>query len=188
MMHGHAERPAGSPAAGEPAFLAVGKVRRPHGVTGDVLVEIVTDFPERLQPKVMVYAGEDQTPLIINRKRPHSNGLLLGFEGYSTPEQVGRFRNQILYIKSTDAEELPEGEYYFHQLVGLSVLDENGELLGEVTEIIETGANDVYVVTNDAGCELLLPAIGEVILGVDKKTRSMKVHLLPGLADNGDLD
>jgi 16S rRNA processing protein RimM len=187
-MPGHAKKPAGSPAAGEPAFLAVGKVRRPHGVTGDVLVEIYTDFPERLQPKASVYAGEDHLPLTISRQRFHNEGALLAFDGFSTPEQVGRFRNQILYIKSTEVEELPEGEYYFHELLGLSVLDETGEFLGNVTEIMETGANDVYVITNDAGRELLLPAINEVILDVDLVSKVMKVHLLPGLLDNGDLD
>jgi 16S rRNA processing protein RimM len=188
MTPGHAEKPAGSPAAGGPAFLAVGKVRRPHGVSGDVLVELYTDFPERLQPRTMVYAGENYLPLMINRQRSHNAGVLLAFDDYSTPEQVGRFRNQILYIKSGEAEELPAGEYYFHQLLGLSVYDETGELLGEVTEIMETGANDVYVVTNDVGRELLLPAIAEVILEVDLNSKSMKVHLLPGLLDNGDLD
>jgi 16S rRNA processing protein RimM len=187
-MPGHAERPAGSPAAGEPAFLAVGKVRRPHGVAGDVLVEIYTDFPERLQTKATIYAGEKHIPLTILRQRSHNDGVLIAFDGFTTPEQVGRFRNQILYIKRVDAAELPEGEYYFHELVGLAVTDETGELLGKVTEIVETGANDVYVVTNDAGQELLLPAIPDVILNVDLVSKSMKVHLLPGLLDTGDLD
>jgi 16S rRNA processing protein RimM len=187
-MPGHAEIPAGSPAAGEPAFLAVGKVRRPHGVTGNVLVEIYTDFPERLRPKTMVYAGANHLPLTISQNRSHHNGALLAFDGFTTPEQVGRFRNQILYVKSAQTEELPEGEFYFHELIGLSVLDENDEPLGEVTEIMETGANDVYVVTNDSGRELLLPAIPEVILDVDTASKSIKVHLLPGLLDNGDLD
>ena len=187
-MPGHAERPAGSPAAGEPAFLAVGKVRRPHGVAGDVLVEIYTDFPERLQTKATIYAGEKHIPLTILRQRSHNDGVLIAFDGFTTPEQVGRFRNQILYIERADAAELPEGEYYFHELVGLSVTDETGELLGKVTEIVETGANDVYVVTNDTGQELLLPAIPDVILNVDLVSKSMKVHLLPGLLDTGDLD
>ena len=187
-MPGHAVRPAGSPAAGEPAFLAVGKVRRPHGVSGDVLVEVFTDFPERLQTKATVYAGENHIPLVISRQRYHNDGTLLAFDGFYTPEQVGRFRNQILYIKSGEAIELPEGEFYFHELLGLSVTDETGEHLGEVTEIVETGANDVYVVTNAAGRELLLPAIAEVILDVNLVLKSMKVHLLPGLLDTGDLD
>jgi 16S rRNA processing protein RimM len=188
MKPGHADRPAGSPAAGEPAFLAVGKIRRPHGVAGDLLVEIYTDFPERLQAKSIVYSGEKHFPMTIKRQRHHNDGILLTFDGFNTPEQAGRFRNQILYIKTEEAAELPDGAYFYHQLLGLSVKDETGESLGEVSEILQTGANDVYVIKNDAGRELLLPAISEVILDVDLVSKSMKVHLLPGLMENGDLD
>jgi len=177
------DRPAGSPTAGEPAFLAVGKVRRPHGVNGEVLVEIYTDFPERLQPQKVLYAGKGWLPLTILRRREHHDGLLLAFEGYSTPEQVGRFRNQTLFAAKADAPALPEGEYYQSDLLGMRVNEENGKPLGKLTEILETGANDVYVVTNEAGNELLLPAIAEVILGVDLEKRTMNVHLIPGLVE-----
>jgi 16S rRNA processing protein RimM len=180
-MPGHVKGSAGSPPAGEPAFLAVGKVRRPHGVAGAVLVEVFTDFPDRLQTKAVVYAGETHIPLTIRRQRNHNDGILLEFEDFITPEQVGRFRNQILYIVLADAVDLPEGEFYYHELLGLSVLNETGESLGKVTEIMQTGANDVYVVTNDAGNEILLPAIAEVILDVDLDSKIIKVHLLPGL-------
>jgi 16S rRNA processing protein RimM len=186
-MSRHVERQAGSPAAGEPAFLAVGKIRRPHGVVGDVLVEIYTDFPERLKPMSKVYAGENRLPLSICRQGIHKDGLLLAFDGFTSPEQIGCFRNQILYIKTANAYKLSEGEYYFHELLGLLVIDENGDVLGEITGIIQTGANDVYEVTNDAGRELLLPAIADVIKDVDLVSKSMKVHILPGLMDNTDL-
>ena len=185
-MPRQAKQPAGLPAAGGPAFLAVGKIRRPHGVAGDVLVEVYTDFPERLQPNAVFYAGEAHLPLTIRRQRIHNDGGLLAFDGFSTPEQVGRFRNQILYIAVTDAMELPEGEFYYHELLGLSVMNEMGELLGKVTEIMQTGANDVYVVTNEAGREILLPAIAEVILDVNLDLSKMKVHLLPGLVEDED--
>jgi 16S rRNA processing protein RimM len=182
-MTGRAERPAGSPAAGEPAFLAVGKVRRPHGVTGEVLVEIITDFPEHLQPGTQVHLGDKALPLVIRRQRFHNGMLLLAFDGYTTPEQVGVFRNQVLYIQADQAAELAEGEYYLHQLLGLSVITETGAELGQVTEIIQTGANDVYVVKDQSGRELLLPAIPDVILDVDLDKHCMKVHLLAGLLD-----
>jgi len=181
-MPGRAERPAGSPAAGEPAFLVIGKVRRPHGVTGDALVEIYTDFPERLQPGVEVTMGEDHLPLRIRRRRTHNEGLLLAFENITTPEQVGRFRNQILYTSRKKAPKLPKGEYYQYQLFNLTVEDETGKLLGKITEILETGANDVYEVTDKDGHEILLPAIAEVILDVDLDRKMMRVHLLPGLS------
>jgi 16S rRNA processing protein RimM len=187
-MPGKPKGKADSPTANEPAFLAVGKVRRPHGLSGDVLVEIYTDFPERLQTKAVIYAGESHIPLTIRRQRIHNDGILLAFEEFTTPEQVGRFRNQILFIVGTDAVELPEGEFYHHQLLGLSVLDESGEFLGKVTEIIQTGANDVYVVTDEAEKEILLPAIAEVILDVDLDTKIIKVHLLPGLVEEGNHD
>jgi len=181
-MSGHAERPAGSPAAGEPAFLVIGKVRRPHGVSGDALVEIFTDFPERLQPDVMVYAGEDHLPLTICRRRTHNDGLLLAFENITTPEQVGRFRNQLLYIHRKSAQKLSKGEFFQYQLLNLTVEDDAGRSLGKITDVIETGANDVYEVTDEGGHEILLPAIAEVILNVDLDQKTMRVHLLPGLA------
>ncbi|MBA4379430.1 MAG: 16S rRNA processing protein RimM, partial [Anaerolinea sp.] len=166
-MSGAIERPAGSPSAGEPVFLVVGKIRRPHGLAGEALVEVYTDFPERLLPNTVVFAGEAHQPLTIQRHRMHNKGLLLTFEGITTPVQVGLLRNQRLYIPVVDRPPLEEGEYYHHQILGLSVVDENGQELGKLTEILETGANDVYVVKRSDASELLLPAISEVVLDVD---------------------
>jgi 16S rRNA processing protein RimM len=182
-MSGAKERPAGPPTAGGPAFLVVGKVRRPHGVHGEVVAEIHTDFPEGLNPKKDIYLGEKHVKLVIASQRRHNEGLLLGFEGVTTPEQAGRYRNQILSIASSEVSELPEGEFFFHELLGLEVMDEAGNLLGTLTEILETGANDVYVVTDAIGRELLLPAIPEVVLDVDLDAKTMKVRLIPGLVD-----
>ena len=183
-MSGAKERPAGPPTAGGSAFLVVGKVRRPHGVHGEVVAEIYTDFPELLSLKKAIYISEKHVKLIIASQRPHNEGLLLGFEGITTPEQAGRYRNQILSIATSEASELPEGEFYFHELLNLTVMDEAGNHLGILTEILETGANDVYVVTDSSGQTLLLPAIPEVILGVDLDAKTMKVHLLTGLIGN----
>lgn len=185
-MSGGKDQPAGSPTAGEPAFLVIGKVRRPHGVKGDVLVEIYTEFPERLRPEAVVYVGEEHLPLKISRRRNHNEGLLLAFEQYTTPEQVGRFRNQLLYTAKSDAPELPPGEYYLYEFIGLDVVDEKDVPLGKVSEVLQTGANDVYVVTNESGGELLLPAIAEVVLDVDIAAKKMRVHLLPGLLEEAE--
>ncbi|NCP15757.1 16S rRNA processing protein RimM [bacterium] len=201
-MSAASERPAGSPSAGEPALLVVGKIRRPHGVAGEALVEIYTDFPERLAPETRVFVGPAHQPLTIRKRRPHKDGLLLTFEDITTPEQVGLLRNQLLYIPAAERHPLPEGEYYHHQILGLSVVDENGQELGKLAEILETGANDVYVVTRDdpqypkngytrtgaGGTELLLPAISDVILDVDLPRKTMRVHLLPGLVEEGTSD
>ena len=148
-----------------------------------MLIDVYTDFPERLQPKVVVYAGEAHLPLTISRRRMHNDGLLLAFEDYLNPEQVGQFRNQILYSSRADAPKLADGEYYQFELLGLLVEDESGKELGRITEVIETGANDVYVVTDAKGHEVLLPAIHDVVLDLDMDKKLMRVHLLPGLLE-----
>jgi 16S rRNA processing protein RimM len=180
-MPGKKERPAGSLRTGEPAFLAVGKIRRPHGVHGDVLMQVISQHPDRLSTGKTVYLGEKRIPLTISRRKLHNDGLLLGFEGYEVPEKVGTFRNQFLYITKADATELGEDEYYHHQLIGLIVCLESGETLGQLSEIIETGANDVYVVSTEEGTEILLPATVEVIKKINLEAGKIHVALLPGL-------
>jgi 16S rRNA processing protein RimM len=108
----------------------------------------------------------------------------LGFENITTPEEAGRYRNQVLSILTSEAHALQEGEYYFHDLLGLRVINETGKSLGTLTEIMETGANDVYIVTDPAGTELLIPAIPDVVLDVDLNAKKMMVRLLPGLMDD----
>ena len=115
--------------------------------------------------------------------------MLVKFEGVDTPEQAGLFRNQWLYVKTVDVPPLPDGQIYQYQLFGLRVVDDGGTELGELAEIIETGANDVYVVKDRQGREVLLPAIPAVILEVDLVRRLMRVHLLEGLLpDHGGTD
>ncbi|NOY98470.1 MAG: 16S rRNA processing protein RimM [Chloroflexi bacterium] len=175
----------GSPSRGEPVHLAVGFLRRPHGVRGEILMDVLTDFPERLQPGMQVYVGEEHAPMTLVARRGHAKGLLITFEGIESREAVGNFRNQYVYVLTADRPPLPEGEYYHHQLIGLQVVSEDDRLLGELTTILETGANDVYVVKSESGREILLPAIPAVVLDVDLGRGQMRVHLLPGLLDEG---
>lgn len=177
-LHG---QDAGSPSTGEPVFLVIGKLHRPHGVKGEIVMEIITDFPERLRPGVVVYLGEQRQPLTITRKRPHQQALLLSFQGYDTPESVGELRNELLYVRTEDRPPLAEGEYYHHQMLGLRVISDEGEFLGILTQILDNPANDIYVVQPESGDEILLPAIEDVILNVDLSKRELHVHLLPGL-------
>jgi 16S rRNA processing protein RimM len=172
----------GSPQPGEPVFLAVGKLRRPHGVMGEIIMDVLTDFPERLQVGVLLYGGETYHPLRIRSIRPHDKVLLVAFEGLHTPETVGELRNQFVYVPAADRPPLPEGEFYHHQLIGLRVIDDSGRFLGLISSILETGgANDVYLVTSQDKRELLLPDIKEVVQSIDLMTGEMRVHLLPGL-------
>jgi 16S rRNA processing protein RimM len=161
--------------------LAVGKIRRPHGVHGDLIVELLTDFPERLVEGKVVYEGEKHRELKIRSKRTHQTGLIMGFDGIDTPEEAGQYRNQILYVPTRDVPQPAEGEYFFHQLLDLVVVEDSGVELGTLTEVFETGANDVYVVTDSTGREILLPAIQDVIISIDLEHQRMVVHLIPGL-------
>ncbi len=174
---------AGSPGGGEPAFIAVGKLRRPHGLRGEILMDVLTDFPERLKPGAVLYVGPEYQPVHLKKYRWHRQALLATFEGYEDPESAGVFRNQIVYVKTAECPPLPEGDYYHHQLLGLGVVSEAGEVLGTVTQILETGANDVLVVRPPSGSEILLPLIDSVVLDIDLEAGQMRVHLLPGLLD-----
>jgi 16S rRNA processing protein RimM len=171
----------GSPLTGEPAFLLVGILRRPHGVKGEILMTVMTDFPERIQPGVTFYMGEEHTPVTIASSRHHNKGLIIRFEGFSSRNDVEHIRNQNLFVPVEDRHPLPEGEYYFHELIGLQVITDEGKTLGVITEMIETGANNVYVVHREYGQDILLPAIDEVILEIDIANKIMRVHILEGL-------
>lgn len=179
----------GSPSAGEPVvYLAVGTLRRSHGIRGDILMDVMTDFPDRLKPGSYLYMGDKKQPMKITRRRSHNDGLILGFEGINNAEQTAKYRAQTVYVPAQDRPTLPEGEYYHHQVLGMTVVDEAGKVLGVLSEIIETGANDVYVVTNPDGPirEVLIPALKQVLLDINLETKIMRVHLLPGLVDDVD--
>jgi 16S rRNA processing protein RimM len=173
----------GSP-DGEPVYLVVGFLRRAHGLRGEIIMDLHTDFPERFQGGRKLFVGDDRRPMTLASARPHAKGMLVKFKGIETSEEAGQLRNQWVYVKSSDLPSLPEGKIYQHELLGFQVVEEDGKPLGELVEIIETGANNVYVVRNESGKEILLPAISSVILGTDPARRLMRVHLLEGLIDN----
>lgn len=177
----NAAQPAGSPPKGGSAFLAVGKLLRSHGLRGEIVMDVLTDFPERLRRGVVVYVGEEHQAMRIRSRRAAHTTLLLSFDGYDTPEAVSTLRNQYVYVRAEDRPPLPEGEYYHHQLIGLRVVAEDGQPLGELTQILETGANDVYVVRPEGGADILLPAIESVVLDINLEQGVMRVHVLPGL-------
>jgi len=169
----------GSP-TGEPLYLSVGFLRRPHGLLGEIVMDLHTDFPERMKKGRKIFVGEDHKPMTLTSVRPHQLGLLVKFKDVETPEDAGLYRNQWVYVQTKDVP-LPEGQHYKHEIVGLKVVDENDHPIGELVEILETGANDVYVVRDEAGKEILLPNIPSVILDLDIDRGFLKVHLLEGL-------
>lgn len=162
-------------------YLVIGKLRRPHGVRGEMLMDVITDFPERLNPGVSVFVGPQHLPLQIRSRRWHRSELLIAFEGYHTPEAVGVLRNLYVHVRADDRPSLPEGEYYHHQLLGMKVISDQGKTLGVLGEIIDTGANDVFVVHSLEFGEILLPYTDEVVININLERNEMHVRLLPGL-------
>ncbi len=182
MADSNRGQPTGSSSTGEPEFLVVGRLHRPHGVRGEIVMEVVTDFPERLKPGMLVFVGEDHQPQQVASLRPHDLALIVSFSGFNTPEDIGRLRNHTVYVRTADRPALAEGEYYHHQILGLKVIEEDGNALGFLTDILETGANDVYIVQPEGGGrEILLPAISDVVREIDLEQGTMTVRLLPGL-------
>lgn len=170
----------GSP-KGEPLYLSVGFLRRPHGLQGEIIMDLHTDFPERMKIGRKLFVGDEYKPITLTSVRPHQSGLLVKFKNVETTEAAGLYRNLWVFIRAKDAPPLPEGQIYQHELIGFKILDENDNLLGELVEILETGANDVYVVRDDSGKEILLPAIPSVILDLQPARRFIRVHVLEGL-------
>lgn len=176
------DKETGSLTDSEPVFVAVAKLRRPHGLKGEMLVSVLTDFPDRIKPGVIFFLGPDHSPITIKSRRGHNQGLLLSFVELPERKDLETQRNKMLYVKVADLPELDEGEYYHHELIGFHVQNEAGEDLGILAEILETGANDVYIVRSAERKELLLPVTSEVILNIDTEQKSIKVRLIPGLS------
>jgi 16S rRNA processing protein RimM len=177
-------RSAGSPTAGEPAYFEAGFIRRPHGVKGELLVEIDRYFEGVILPGTSIFVGESYLPMKLISSRPHNQGLLFHFDDIDNPEKAGKLRLQRIYVSSsTKRREMQSGEYYNNQILGLSVRTEMDQELGNIIEIIETGANDVYVISKPGKRDILLPAIPDVIRNVDLEKGEILVHILPGLLD-----
>jgi 16S rRNA processing protein RimM len=176
-----AEVAAGSPAPGEPVFLVVGKLRRPHGVKGEMLMEVLTDFPERLKPGGTLYVEPAYETLVLRSLRPHKDGLLVAFEGCITPETAGEYRNRMVAVKTANRPPLAEGEYYHHQVIGLRVSTASGQTVGRVVEILTTGAHDVLVVRGETGPEILIPLVEPFLQEINLAEGEMIVSLIPGM-------
>jgi 16S rRNA processing protein RimM len=144
---------------------------------------IYSHFPERIPTLRRVYLGDERTARRVVQAQLHPPHALLKLTGLDTPEAVQPFREALVRIDHSQAAPLPPGEYYHWQIIGAAVVGDTGASLGVVAEIIETGANDVYVVRGADGREVLLPAIGDVLRHVDTERGVITVHLLPGLIE-----
>ena len=163
--------------------LEVGQIVNTFGIKGEVKVMPFTDDITRFDDleKVYVKTKKEEKLYKIQNVRYHKNMVLIKFENIETPEQAELLRNAFLEIDREDAIPLEEGTYYIADLIGMEVYSDDGNKLGIVEDIYNTGANDIYVVKNDLGKQILLPGTKEVIKEVNLDTEKITVHLIPGL-------
>ena len=165
-------------------MLRVGVITSTHGVRGEVKVFPTTDDAKRFKTlKKVILDGREPLELSIEQVKFFKNMVILKFNGYDNINDVETWRQRDLLITRDQAVELKEDEYFITDLIGLTVVNEEEAVLGRVKDVLETGANDVYVVELTGGKELLLPAIKDCILNVDLEGGRMKVHVLDGLMD-----
>lgn len=161
-------------------FIVVGQVIAPWGVRGEMKVEVMTDFPDRFSPQEEVHI--DGRPMTIERSRWHKGRVILKLANIDSVEAAQELRGRFLELPQSKLRPLPEDQYYRFQLIGLDVLTTEGELLGQIAQILPTGSNDVYVVPTKGG-ELLIPAIDEVVKSVDLEKGCMVIEIIDGLLE-----
>ena len=166
-------------------ILQVGAVTSTHGLAGEVKVFPTTDDPKRFKKlkQVLLDTGKDMLPLGVEHVKFFKNMVILKFKGYDRIEDIMGFKGKNLYVTRENAVRLKKDEYFIADLIGMKVYTEDEAYLGELTEVITTGANDVYTVHMENGKDVLIPAIGQCILNVDVEHMLMKVHLLEGLLE-----
>jgi 16S rRNA processing protein RimM len=160
--------------------VAVGRITRPHGVTGEVAVVVLSEVPERFSDGAMVWL-EDGRALTVGSSRPHRDRLLVRFRGVADRTQAEALRGALLVVPESMSPPLPEGSWWDHQLIGCAVATETGRALGRLTEVIHTAANDVWSVVDDIGAETLIPVVKDVIVEVDVDSKGIVVRDVPGI-------
>lgn len=166
-------------------LLQVGVITTTHGVRGEVKVYPTTDDPKRFLDleNVILDDGKIKRDLEIENVKFFKNLVILKFKGIDDINDIEKYKKAGLFVTRENAVELSEDEYFITDLIGLSVVTDEKEEIGVLSDVLQTGANDVYVVSQKGQKDILIPAIHECILDVDLEEHTMEVHLLPGLRE-----
>ena len=164
-------------------FLIIGKITSTHGLKGEVKVYPTTDDPDRFKSleEVILVTGREELFLTVEHVKFFKQFVIVKFKEFNDINEIEKYRGASLKIRREEAVELGEDEYFEADLIGMDVLLENGEKFGVLRDVMETGANDVYIVDRVDGEEVLLPAIHDCVLDVDVEKNTMTVHLMKGL-------
>lgn len=167
-------------------WFNVGKIVNTHGIRGEVKIWPTTDFAEeRFKPGTTLTVWNEtmdkSVEAVVESARAQKKLYVVKFKGWSDINEVERYKGWSLKVAESQLEELPENEYYYHQIVGCTVVTGEGETLGVITEILSPGANDVWVVKPSAGKEIYIPYIADVVTHVDVAGKRVTVQLMEGL-------
>jgi 16S rRNA processing protein RimM len=166
-------------------LITIGRVAKPFGVKGEMKIESMTDFPERfkdLRRAYLVSPAGDEIVCTVQSVRYAGGVPYLLFGGYDSPEKARTLNGWFVKVPEEETVPLPEGSYYWFELIGMEVFSEDGDKLGTIVDIFETGSNDVYVVKRGRK-EIYIPATQEVIRQVDRAAKRMVIHLMDGLVE-----
>lgn len=167
--------------------LKVGKIVNTHSLKGEVKVISSTDFEEerfKKGSKLLITRGNQLIrEVIVESYRNHKNFLLVKFEGIDSVEEAEKLKNLQIKIDSDEVGELEENEFYFHEIIGCQVFDENDRNLGEIIDILTPGANDVWVIKGEKGKEILIPYIEDVVKQIDIINKKVNIEVMEGLID-----
>jgi 16S rRNA processing protein RimM len=166
-------------------YFDIGKIVNVHGLKGDIRIVPTTDDPSRfnLLDSIEIFFGSESSTYHLERAKPHKNVLVLKLKGIEDRKAAETLIGGIIKVPRAKALPLEDNEYYQKDLIDMSVISNVGEDLGTLVQVIETGANDVYVIRPESGKDLLIPAIKECILDVDVPGKKMTVHLMKGLRE-----
>lgn len=166
-------------------YLRVGVIANTHGVRGEVKVYPTTEDIKRFDylKEAAIDTGKEKINVNVTGVKYFKNMVILKFEQYDNMDQVIPLKGMDLLVTRENAIPLAEGEHYIVDMIGCKIITDDGNTLGELTDVMQTGANDVYVVKTTDGKEVLLPAIKECVLEKDIENKVIKVHIMKGLLD-----
>lgn len=169
-------------------FLELGQIVGTHGVRGEMRLNPRCDSAEFAKKFNTVYFDEKESSAVkVVSCRPHGNVVLIKLDGTDSVEQAQTLRGSILYIRRNDIN-LPDGQWFIAELIGCTVYDADDEsvVYGKLTDVMQTGANDVWAVTDGGGREYLLPAIKSVVIKTDVENNAVFIRPLKGIFDDAD--